>query len=543
MVFCMFRESSIIKDWRNIDLSFGLIYPNNYKLGMSSYSIRLLYHIINSTENYVCERIFLPENIQFPASKDFSPINNLRSIENKILPKDFDILGFSAHYENDYKNILWILEKSEIPLESEKRHGENSRNSEEYPLIIGGGPAITSNPLPLSNIFDLFFIGDAEPNLNAFFDVYLEYKSKISNFEEFLNKVKTIEGIYVPILNNETKRVVLADLNKSPTPTYQLLSKRESDKKIFEENYFVEVNRGCPFQCKFCISSFHNYPFRNKSYDEIIKAIEVGLKYSDFEKISFIGSCVSSHPKFSEICEYVLDTGKTFSIPSIRVEHITPKIIQLLERSNVKTITIAPETGTESLRFDLGKKITNDKILEVLSLIKESKIKNAKFYFLIGLPHESDEDIEEIIKLFQLIEKIGFKHNELRVNVNPFIPKLNTPYENQCQSYLTENLSNFKLKFTTLKRELNKVSSIKIKFKDPKRIINNARLQTLFSLGDRSINKLLIAFYLNGANMGALRRAEKDLDISIDNYFKKIQGGYKPWNFSNKNRKKRLTNA
>ncbi len=527
----MYKESSIIKDWRNVDLTFGLIYPNHYNLGMSSYSIRLLYHIINSKEKYVCERICLPENIKFPASKDFSSINHLRSIENKILPKDFDILGFSAHYENDFKNILWILEKAEIPLETEKRHGEFSRGSDEYPLIIGGGPAITSNPLPLSSIFDLFFIGDAEPNLNNFLGVYLKNKSNNNSFETLLDKIKNIEGIYIPILNNKTKRVILKDLDKSPTPAYQLLSKRESDKKIFEENYFIEVNRGCPYQCKFCISSFHNSPFRNKSYNEIIKAIEAGMEYSDFEKISLIGSCVSSHPKFSEICEFILDVGKTFSIPSIRIEHITPKIIQLLERSGVKTITIAPETGTESLRFDLGKKITNDKILETLSLIKASKIKNAKFYFLIGLPNETDEDIEEIIKLFRSIEKIGFKENTLRVNVNPFIPKLNTPYEFQCYFYLTGNLSNFRLKFTTLKRELNKISSIKIKFKDPKKIINNARLQTLFSLGDRNVSNLLLAYYFNGANMGALRRAEKDLDFSIDNYFNKIQDGYKPWNF------------
>ncbi|NVM16597.1 MAG: radical SAM protein [Candidatus Lokiarchaeota archaeon] len=527
----MYKESSIVKDWRNIDLSFGLIYPNHYKLGMSSYSIRLLYHIINSNENYACERIFLPENIKFPASKDFSSINHLRSIENKILPKDFDILGFSAHYENDFKNILWILDKAEIPLESKKRHGEFSRDSDDYPLIIGGGPAITSNPLPLSHIFDLFFIGDAEPNLNDFLCVYLEQKTQNNNFKTFLDKAKNIEGLYIPILNNKTKRVFLKDLNKSPTPTYQLLSKSESDRKIFEENYFVEVNRGCPFQCKFCLSSFHNYPFRNKSYNEIINAIEVGLEYSEFEKISLIGSCVSSHPKFYEICEFILDAGKTFSIPSIRVEHITPKIIHLLERSGVKTITIAPETGTESLRFDLGKKITNDKILEVLSLIKESKIKNIKFYFLIGLPHETDEDIKEIIKLFHLIEKLGFKENELRVNVNSFIPKLNTPYENQSYFYLTENINNYRLKYTTLIHELNTISSIKIKFKNPKKIINDAKLQTLFSLGDQNIAKILLAYYLNGANMGALRRVEKEFNFSINDYFKKIQDGYVPWKF------------
>ncbi len=110
----MYEESVIIKDWRNVDFSFGLIYPNNYKLGMSSYSIRLLYHLINSNERAVCERIYLPEKIKFPASKDLSSIDRLRSIENKVLPKDFDILGFSVHYENDYRNILWILDKSHL---------------------------------------------------------------------------------------------------------------------------------------------------------------------------------------------------------------------------------------------------------------------------------------------------------------------------------------------------------------------------------------------------------------------------------------------
>lgn len=527
----MYKESSISKDWRNVDLTFGLIYPNHYKLGMSSYSIRLLYHLINSNEKYACERIFLPEFIKYPASKDFSSINQLRSIENRVLPKDFDILGFSAHYENDFKNILWILEKTKIPLESEKRHGDLSLDSGDYPLIIGGGPVITSNPLPLSNIFDVLFIGDAEPNLNYFLSVYLEYKTQNKSFKTLLDKIKNIEGLYIPILNNEAKRVILRNLNKSPTPAYQLLSKNKTNNQVFEENFFIEVNRGCPYQCKFCISSFHNYPFRNKSYNEIINAIEVGLEYSDFEKISLIGSCVSSHPKFYEICEFILNTGKKISIPSIRVEHITPKIIHILERSGVKTITIAPETGSDSFRFGLGKKITNDRILDVLHLIKESKIINVKFYFLIGLPNETDEDIEDIIGFFRLVENIGFRKNELRVNINPFIPKLNTPYENQCSFYFKENITNFRMKFTKLEQELSKISSIKLKFRDPKKILNNARLQTLFSLGDRTITKLLLAYYLNGANMGALRRAEKELNFSINDYFKKVNGGYIPWNF------------
>jgi len=525
----MFEESLIIKDWRKIDLSFGLIYPNTYKMGMSSYSIRLLYFMINSNPNYACERFFLPENIKYPASDDYSSINRIRSIENRFLPTDFDVLGFSVHYENDFKNILWILEKAQIPLESEKRLSHISRNSEGYPLIIGGGPAITSNPLPMSKVFDLFFIGDAEPNLKDFFDKFLDFKSRNYSIEDFFNKVTKIEGIYIPSIDNPTNRAVLENLNQSPTPAYQLLSKSENNKKIFEENYLVEINRGCPFRCKFCLSSFHNYPFRNKSYDEIIKSIKNGLKYSNFEKFSLIGSCVSSHPRFSEICEFILKSGKRISIPSIRIEHITPQIIQILERSDIKTITIAPEVGNDSLRYDLNKKVSNDSILHSIEMIRKSKIKNIKLYFLIGLPGETDDDILDIVTLLKSIEKLGFTGNQLRVNINPFVPKLNTPYENKCHYYLSENLNILLERFKTLENELRRLYSIKIKFKDVKRTISAARLQALISLGDSSISELLLRYYANGATMGALRRVEKELGFSIDDYFRKIQDGYKPW--------------
>ena len=525
----MFEENLIIKDWRKIDLSFGLIYPNIYQLGMSSYSIRLLYFMINSNPNYVCERFFLPENIKYPASDDNSSINRIRSIETKLLPTDFDILGFSVHYENNFKNILWMLEKAQIPLESEKRLYNLSRKSEPYPLVIGGGPAITSNPLPMSKVFDLFFIGDAEPNLKFFFDEFLDFKSKNYPIEDFFTIVSKIEGIYIPSIDNPTNRAVLENLNQSPTPAYQLLSKSDNIKKIFEENYFVEINRGCPFRCKFCLSSFHNYPFRNKSFEEIITSIKNGLKYSNFEKFSLIGSCVSSHPRFSEICEFILNSGKKFSIPSIRIEHITPHIIQILERSGIKTITIAPEAGNDSLRHELNKKISNVSILNTIEKIRKSKIRNVKFYFLIGLPGETDDDILGIVALLKSIEKLGFTGNQLKVNINPFIPKLNTPYENKCHYYLSENLNILLQRFKTLEEELKSLSSIKFKFKHTKRTINAAKLQTLISLGDSSISELLLQYYANGATMGALRRVEKELGFSFDDYFRKIQDGYKPW--------------
>jgi len=527
----MAYKNVIIKDLRKIDISFGLIYPNIYKIGMSSYSIRLLYNIINEYESIACERIFLPEKIKFPASQDFSSISNLRSMENKVLPRDFDILGFSMHFENDFRNILWILEKARIPLSAEERVASSGQNKNSYPLIIGGGPVATSNPLPLSQFFDLFFIGDAEPNLDPFFNLFNSYQSKEMDYHNFLEKVKLIEGIFVPSLKNKVRRVVLKNLDDSTIPTFQLRVQPRIEGSIFENNSFIEVNRGCPFQCKFCISSFHNSPFRNRSYDSIKNIIEQWANNSNIQTISLIGSCVSAHPKFYEICELIINQGKRLTIPSMRIEHITPKILQILEKGNIKTITIAPETGSDRLRHDLGKKIRNEQIISILKQIKDSRIKNVKLYFLIGLPGEIDADIEAIISLLKDSSNIGFDKNSIRVNINPFIPKHNTPYGMESYYFLNDNLSKLREKYKKIERELKNQKAIKLNFSNYKNIVKNARLQALFSLGDERVSELLKVYYFYGATHGALRRAEEELNFSINDYFLKIQDRYAPWSF------------
>ncbi|MFX1569517.1 MAG: B12-binding domain-containing radical SAM protein [Promethearchaeota archaeon] len=527
----MLTENIIIKDWRKIEFSFGLVYPNKIKLGMSSYSIRLLYYLINSFKYIACERIFLPNDLslRFPASKDHASINVLRSLENKILPNEFDILGFSIHFENDFKNVLWILDKAEVPLTTLERQERIIKDDSKYPLLIAGGPAVTSNPIPFSKFFDILFIGDSEQNLPIFFDLFQNYIDKKITYKEFLKRAKNIEGLFIPILENKVIRATLKNLDDSPTPIFQLISSFPHKKPIFESNFFLEINRGCPFQCKFCISSFHNYPFRNKSYENIINSLQESIHYSNYETISLIGSCVSSHPKFKQICEYIIDMGKRLTIPSIRVEHLTEEIIKVFEKAEIKTITIAPEAGSEKLRYALGKKISNEKIISVLTLIKNSQIKNVKFYFLIGLPGESEKDIEAIVNLLELIDQIGFPKNSLRINVNPFIPKLNTPYEKEISSFLDDKISEYQRKYQRLEQELRKISSIKLKFRNFKSIIKNARLQTLISLGNQEVSNLLFEYYNNGATFVNLQKAEKDLNFSLNNYLLKIKECYSPW--------------
>ncbi|MFX0021113.1 MAG: B12-binding domain-containing radical SAM protein [Candidatus Hermodarchaeota archaeon] len=527
----MNTENVIIKDWRKIDISFGLVYPNVYKLGMSSYSIRLLYYLINSFENIACERIFLPENIKitYPATNDYSPKKILHSLENKILPEEFDILGFSLHFENDFKNVLWILEKAEIPLTCQDRYNISNENSKQFPIIIGGGPVVTSNPIPLSKYFDILFIGDAEESLKSFFESFQHYKNGDLKYREFLDKLVLIEGIYIPGLKNKVNRATIKNLDDSTTPIFQLISKSYEKKPIFEANFFLEINRGCPYQCKFCISSFHNSPFRNRSYENIKQNIDDGLKYSNFDTISFIGSCVSSHPKFMEICEYIINKGKRISLPSIRIDHLNSNIIKILEKANIKTITLAPEAGSERLRFGLGKMIPNDKIISILTQIKASLIKNVKLYFLIGLPGEKDEDIDEIIDILRIFNNLGFERDTIRVNINPFIPKLNTPYGKEIFYYLNENYLDLIKKYQKLERGLKNISSIKLKFKNFKSIIKNARLQTIISLGNEQIADLLLYYYNNGASFASLDKAEKRLNISINDYLQQIKECYTPW--------------
>jgi radical SAM superfamily enzyme YgiQ (UPF0313 family) len=523
----------IVKDWRNIDISFGLIYPNIYSLGMSSYSIRLLYSLINAYRNIVCERIFLPKKLNYPATEDYQPDYTIRSIENGILPQNFDILGFSIHYENDFRNILWLLEKSNIPLLYRERQVDRKEKALEYPLIIGGGPAITSNPQPLSKIFDIFFIGDAEPVLENFFQVFLNYKINNLEFNRFLRDLTEIEGLYIPLLKNKVKREVVENLDKSEELLYQLIPNSKNVKGAFEQSFFIEVNRGCPFQCKFCISSFHNNPFRNQSFKNIIDSIDKAVKSYDFDSISLIGSCISYHPRFIDICKHIISKKKRLLIPSIRIDHLTSEIIKILEEGKTKTITIAPETGSEKLRFNIGKKITNEEIYHKITMIRESAIKNIKMYFLIGLPSETDDDIESIIVMVKSLNELGFDKNALRISINPMVPKLNTPFQNEIDYYLKDNLSILSERFQRIKEKLAHLKSVNLKIRDITNFIKTARLQTLFSLGNDEVSEILIDYYHNGATFGALRRIFNQRHFSMDEYLLRVKKGYNPWIIEN----------
>ncbi len=540
MEYLVEEQNIAKKDWRTIKLSFALIYPNVYRIGMSSYSIHLIYSLLNSREDIVCERFFLPENIRYPASQDNNVnMGRIFSIENRILLKEFDILGFSIQFENDYRNLLWILEAAGIPLRTKERREEFKEKGTIYPLIIAGGPCATSNAMVLSEYIDLFFIGDIEPNLNEFLDLTIEIKEKFVNLNNDLEVFRKINGIFIPLIKNNCKRTILKNLDESKTPLLQIksifdlpITNRKGGKKqkglAFGDTYLLEINRGCPFNCKFCISCHHNTPFRNKSFEDIIKTIDKARELQKIKKITFIGSCVTSHPNFIEICNYLLKNNIEFMIPSIRIDHITKRLIGILEKGNIKTITIAPETGFNNLRYSIGKKISNEQIIEAVKIIRDSIIRNIKFYFLIGLPGEQEDEADAIMELMTTINELGFEKDSLKVNLNPFIPKLNTPFQIYTDFFLETNLKNLKNKFEKIQNGISKMPSVKLKIKNIKKIINEALIQTLFSVGDNEVSGLLFDYYHYGATLGALKKAAKKINFSFDTYFKQIRDGYKP---------------
>jgi len=537
----LIEEQNIIKkDWRKIKLSFALVYPNIYRLGMSSYAIHLLYSLLNSRDDTVCERYFLPENIKYPASQDNTvKIGRIFSMENQIALKEFDVLGFSIQFENDYKNLLWIIEAAGIPLRTMDRIKISQDQGQIYPLVIAGGPCATSNAMVLSEYVDLFFIGDVEPSINEFLDLATESKEKFSNLNHNLELFQKIHNIFIPSKKNECKRAVLKSLDESTTPIPQIraifndpilkVKKGKKEKGLaFGDTFLLEINRGCPFSCKFCISCHHNSPFRNRTFENIIKTINHATELQEIRKIAFIGSSVTSHPKFKEICKFLNKRKINFMIPSIRIDTITSELLQILEQGDIRTLTIAPETGYENLRYAIGKKISNEQIINAVKIIKDSNIRNIKFYFLVGLPGEWDDDVNAIVDLMIDISNLGFEKNSLKVNINPFIPKLNTPFQIYVDYFSKLNIKDLKNKLERIKNRLYKLPPIKLKIKNIKRIINEALIQTIFSVGDEKVSKLLYDYYYEGATLSALKKAAKKVSFSFDTYFEKIKEGFKP---------------
>ncbi len=425
----------IKKDWGG-KISVALVFPNTYRVGMGNLAIHTIYKLLNDDPRIVCERAFLPDKED----------KTVLSLESQRPLTDFDIVAFSISFQNDFLNILPILSLAKIEPRSANRgqvstfHNtktgttHNTRSS-SYPLLLAGGVAVTMNHKPLVEIFDRFFLGEAEESL-------------VNTINGLLRRTRLPAGRQAP--RNDTKKHYVKNLNKYPTQTviYSKLAE-------FGDMHLIEMSRGCPRNCKYCATPCLYAPFRTRNLKTITQMIEQGLRQR--KKIGLISGDLIAHRNFYSIAELIHKKGGTFSPSSLRVESINDKLVTLLAETGQKSISLGIEAANENLRVSLGKTFSNQELFKKIELLKKTKLNNLRLYFMIGLPQETFEDIEAIASLSKQIKKI-IKNTSLTLTIAHFVPKPGTFFAKE--KYAGEKY--LKDADKTLKRLLGKTKGISI---------------------------------------------------------------------------------
>ncbi len=526
------ERGTIRKEW-GAKTSLCLAFPNRYHTGMSNLGFQTLYRQMNQLPGIVCERVFLPDRDEL--QEYVKTETALFSLESQRPLYDFDILAFSIPFENDYLNILTLLKMGKIPLLREVRDESN-------PLIIAGGVAIFLNPEPLADFLDLFLIGEGEELLPEFLRCFEEIRSEGRTRRELLERVASIEGVYVPLFYEvqysgdgsikaftpkgaypcPIKRRWIQDINR-----FHTISTLFTPHTEFNDMAMVEVNRGCPRGCRFCAGRFIYHPFRNRAVEDLRKDIQEGLTQQ--KRIGLVGSAISDHPRLREICQSIHDLEGTISISSMRADSISEDLVISLKASGYKTVSLAPEAGSERLRRVIKKGIEEADLLRAAEIIFRVGIPNLRLYFMIGLPTETDRDIDDIIGLTRRIKhiflKIGRDKKRLGrivLSITPFIPKPSTPF--QWAPY--EEINSLKRKLQRIKHELRTTGNVQVIHDLPKW----GYVQTLLSLGDRRVGKILLTVHEHSGNW---QKAFREINLNPDFYVyrEKNLNEILPWDF------------
>lgn len=488
------ETGAIKKDWRN-KKSVALIYPNTYQVGMTNLGFHAVYRIINSRDDYVCERFFLPDEQQKNNQRIFS-------VESGRPITDFDIAAFSISFENDYLNILEILKKAGIPLHSSQRN-------DGFPLIAGGGVACFLNPEPLAPFFDLFFIGEGEEILPGFLDLFSPDTKKTSLLEKIAG---TVPGCYVPSLydvfyNDDSTiesikcdfsipekilRVYAPDISSFETSSVIL-----TPDTTFGDTFLTEISRGCPHGCRFCSAGYIYRPPRFRGISEISETIKSGSVNSS--KIGLVGAAITDHPDIKEICKLSENQGMEITFSSIRADGITGEMLETIARSGARSITIAPDAGSERLRKVINKRLTEEEILKATEVAIDSGLQNIKLYYMIGLPTETDEDIDEIIGLTKRVKSVFLEKSrpkgrmgDITVGISSFVPKPATPFQWEAMN----SPAVLKKKIAKIHKEIGRIPNVNV-HADPPRW---SFIQAVLARGDRRVSTILEQALNNNGN-------------------------------------------
>lgn len=494
-----------------IRTKIALIFPDLYEMGMSHLGLKILYHIINSRDDAVAERVFAPDT-------DYEELlikNNLplASLESSIPLNQFDMLGFTLQYELSYTNILNILKLGGIPLRQADR-------KDDTPLIIGGGPCVF-NPEPLSDFFDLFVIGDGEEIIHELIDKYQTLKRIASPLnesirgshdsrEEILRNLSDIEGIYVPSLfsvsykdDNTIEKIVslkegydsvkkrtIYDLNSSPYPTSQIVPYTS----LIHDRVSVEIDRGCTHGCRFCQAGIIYRPLRERSPQKVEELLQETLKNTGYEEISLGSLSSGDYCNITPLAKAIMNRFEndkiSISLPSLRPDTLNQELLKEISRVRKTGFTITIEAGTQRMRDIINKKIKEEDIFSAVNSIASSGWDSLKLYFMVGLPYERDDDIEGIYNICTQILKREKRIKNINVGISSLVPKAHTPFQwvgQEGMDSLKRKLGYLHKKFKTIRKINMKWHKVEISF-----------LEGVFARGDRRLGKVLEAAHEMG---------------------------------------------
>jgi len=506
------EHNSILKDPSEVEVRFALAFPDLYEVGMSHVGIQLLYEIINSKPEFWAERAFMPMADMEALLREKK--QSLTSLESKTPLGDFDFIGFSLQYELCSTNLLNMLDLSGIPLWQKERDLSD-------PLVIGGGP-YTYHPEPVSDFFDLFFLGDAEEAIEEILRIKANWNKKTEEELEGLTRkdllleFAQVEGIYVPSLYEETfdtenKFTGFKAIEGAPElVTRRLLQSMEGApylKKPIVPNIetvhnrlSVEVMRGCVRGCRFCQAGYLYRPQRERSPQEIVEIIGEALPESGYEELSLLSLSTADYCSVVPLLKTLMDTYAkddklAVSFPSTRVDSLTPEVLEQVQRVRRTGFTIAPEGGTQRMRDVINKGVSDDQIIETCTNVFKMGWSGIKLYFMLGLPTETDEDLEGIINIADRLKKLPEAHRkDITVSVSTHVPKPHTPFQWAQQISAEETIRKQRLLAEGLKK-----AGVNFRY-------HNAFasfLEGVFCRGDRQLSKAIFRAWELGCRLDA----------------------------------------
>jgi len=504
--------NAVVKPFDKADVSFAFCFPDAYEVGMSHLGIKILYDIINKRPWALCERVYMP----WPDMADALRRENLPlfSIESRTPIRRFDILGFTLQYEMCYTNILEVLDLSDIPLRSCER-------SEEDPIVMAGGPC-AYNPEPLAAFIDVFQIGDGEEMMVEAIECVRVCKKEGKSRLECLRALAKIEGIYVPAFYEATYNAdgtlrSFTPIDEAASPVVKKRIVRNLDAAEYPESFIVpyteaiqdrsvlEIMRGCTKGCRFCQAGMLYRPVRERSMETLLKQADSLVNTTGYEEISLSSLSSGDYSHLTELCAELThryaDKRVSLSLPSMRLDSVVKQSLEEMQKVRKAGLTLAPEAGTQRLRDVINKGVTEEDLIRAVTDAFESGWSTVKLYFMIGLPTETQTDLEGIGHVakqvmncyFTVPKSVRAKGLRVTCSASTFVPKAFTPFQWQGQDPLPQ----IKEKQAKLKDILYNVKGVNFNWHDPEL----SMLEACFARGDRRMGEVLYAAWKNGCRM------------------------------------------